>query len=100
MHHETPMRFEPCSDLDCVVGAIVVHDQVKRSVAGKLAVEAAQKLQELLMAVTLVKVADYFSLQQIERGEQSGGSVPFVVMRHRAAPSLLERQSWPSAIKA
>jgi hypothetical protein len=43
---------------------------VQDSLAGKLPVDTAQETKKLLMPVALVKVADDFALQQIERGEQ------------------------------
>src|ERR1039458_4980424 len=44
------------------------------------------------MPVSLVKVSYNVSLQQVERGKQSGGSVSLVVVGHGAAAAFLERQ--------
>ena len=85
MRDKTRVSFKPGLDLDGVMGSVVVHHQMERRLAGEFTVEAAQKLQELLMAMTLVKVADDFTFEQIESGKQGSRSMPFVVMRHRAA---------------
>jgi len=45
------------------------------------------------MPVPLVKVSYNFSFEQVERGKQSGGSVPLVVVGHGAAAAFLERQA-------
>lgn len=70
------------------------------SLAGKLPVDTAQETKKLLMPVALVKVADDFALQQIERGEQGGGSIPFVVVRQGTATAFLQRQAGLSAIQS
>ena len=59
---KTRVSFEPRLDLRSVMGPVVVHHQVQRRLAGKLTVDAAEKLQELLMAVAFVKVANHFAL--------------------------------------
>src|SRR5271157_6195543 len=51
------------------------------------------------MPVPLVKVADDLSLKQIERGEQRGCPISFVVMGHRSAAPLLHRQTGLSAVQ-
>ena len=55
--------------------------------------------QELLMPVAFVKVPDDFALQQIQRGEQRGRSVPFVVVGHGSAAALLQRQAGLGAVQ-
>ena len=52
-----------------------------------------RKLRELPMPVPLVKVSYNFSIEQVERGKRSGGSVPLVVVGHGAAAAFLERQA-------
>jgi hypothetical protein len=38
-------------------------------------------------------LADHLASDDIERGKKGGGTVPLVVVRHRAAAASLERQS-------
>ncbi len=42
---------------------------MQRHVAGKLLVERAQELQELLMPVARIALADHFALQGFQGGE-------------------------------
>ena len=51
------------------------------------------------MPVTLVTVPDDFAMQQLDRGKKRRGPVSLVVMGHRAAASLLQRQTGLSAIQ-
>src|SRR5258708_4816272 len=94
------MPFHPLLHFEGAVSAIVVHHQVQRRLAGKLAIDAAQELQKLLMPVALIEVSNNFAFQYVESSEKSCGSVPFVVMSHRAAAPLLEGQSRLSAIQS
>jgi hypothetical protein len=43
--------------------------------------------------------ADHRAFQDVESGEQSGGAVPDVVVGHRAATALFQRQPWLGAIE-
>jgi hypothetical protein len=52
------MLGEPGLDGGVFVGAVVVDDQVQLALAGELAVEGAQELEELLVAVTGQALAD------------------------------------------
>src|SRR5208337_884892 len=60
------MFLEPGFDLGMPVRTVVVHDQVQGFPARKFAIHAAQKLQEFLMPVPLVEIADDLALQQVE----------------------------------
>ena len=68
--------------------------------AGKLSINPPQKLQKLLMPMSLMKVADDFSLQQIESGEQSGRPVALVIVRHGSATALLQWQAGLGAVES
>src|SRR5215469_18120269 len=67
--------------------------------AGELAVDAAQEPQKLLVAMTLITVADDFAGEHVERREQSRRSVSLVVMGHGAAAPLLQRQPGLGALQ-
>ena len=45
------------------------------------------------MPVSLVTVPDDFALKHVQRSEQRRGPVAFIVMGHRAAASLHQRQA-------
>lgn len=99
MRHETSVSLEPALHSGVFVRAIVIHDHVQGHVAGKLLIQALQKLQELLMAVTRVTLANDLALRHFQGGKQSRRAVALVVVGHGSATSLLERQSRRSAIQ-
>jgi len=92
------MFLEPGFDLGMPVRTVVVHDQVQGFPARKFAIHAAQKLQEFLMPVPLVEIADDLALQQVEGGEKRGGAVALIVVGHGAAASRLQRQAGLGAV--
>jgi hypothetical protein len=61
--HETGMLAEPCLHLRGTVSAVIIDHQVQGYFARKLAVDATQEFQELLMPVPLMAVSDDFTLQ-------------------------------------
>src|SRR5215472_12117791 len=75
------------------VGAVVVQDQVQFQILDELALETSQELQELLVAMPKVDLADHGAVEQVERGEEGGSAVALVVMGHGPAAPLLEGQS-------
>ncbi len=89
VHHKAGMSVEPSLHLGGAMSAVVVHDQVQRRLAGKLAIDAAQELQKLLMPVTLVAVADDFALRarQARRTESSFRSACSRESWFRSGPS-------------
>jgi hypothetical protein len=67
MHLEAGMSVEPVLHLRRAMGAVIVHYQVQRPLAGELAVDAAQEPQKLLMVVTLIAIANDFAGEQVQR---------------------------------
>src|SRR5881227_2762414 len=100
MHLEPRMSVEPALHLRRAMGAVIVHYQVQRRLAGEFAVDAAQEPQKLLVAVTLIAVADDFASEHIERCEQSRRSVSLVVVGHGAAAPFLQRQPGLGALQS
>ncbi len=93
------VALQPGLDLGLLVRTVVVHHQMQAYLSGELLVEAAQKLQELLVAMPLIALSDHPSLQDLQSGEQRGRSVAFVVMRHGSAASLFHGQARLRAIQ-
>ena len=60
---------------------------------GKRTVEAPQELQELLVSMTAVALADDLAGQHVHRGEQRRRAMPLVVVSHGATPARLHRQA-------
>src|SRR5437762_11112461 len=85
------MPFQPALDFRGLVRPVVIQHQVQFLVPGKVPVQAAQEPQEFLMAMPATALSDDFAVQYIERGEERGGSVPLVVVCHRAAPPFFQR---------
>src|ERR1035441_1529819 len=81
------------------VGRVVIADQIYFLVCGYGLIDQAQELEPLLMAVLLLAQAVDLAIGGVERGEQGGCAVPFVVMRHGGAATLLHRQARLGAIQ-
>ena len=58
-----------------------------------LGVDGVQRTNELLVPVTLRAAPNDLAVEHVKHGEQGGGAVALVVMRHRAGPAFLDRQA-------
>ncbi len=96
---KTGMFGQPAPDSFMAMGAVVIEDQVQGHGAGKLLIQAAQKLDELLMPVARVALADDSPFDDLKCRKESGRPVALIVMSEGAAASTLERQSRLSAIQ-
>ena len=83
MKVESPpfLRLQPTLHFGALVSAVVVHDQMDLLISRKLFFEMIEELHELPAAVAMLTSTDHFSIQNVERGEQSGGAVALVVVR-------------------
>src|ERR1041385_1267162 len=81
------------------VRPVIIHHQMKFDFAGKFLFQPLEKLQKLLVTVSCITLPNDSALGNLQRGKQGGGAVAFVVVRHGATPSLLERQPRLSAIQ-
>src|ERR1700682_331130 len=82
-------RFQPALDRRALVRGIVVHDEVNLLVRRHLFFQLVEKLDELLGAMPGQATANDFPVQDVEGGEQGGGSVALVIV------SLALRQARP-----
>src|SRR5258706_6658179 len=94
MHMEARMLDQPLGDVVMLMGAVIVQYQVQVQAAGDLSVKLAEKLQIFLMSMTRHTRTDHGAVQNIESGKKSRRAVAFIVMRHGAATTLLDRQPW------
>ena len=92
MQVESGMFVEPGPHALVLVGGVVVADQVHRKFFGDLAVDRAQELHKLGMAVPGQALPDNFAGQHVQRREQRGGAVALVIVGHRLGPPRLHRQ--------
>ena len=58
-------------------------------IARERLVESAQELEEFLMPMSLISLADHLALQSLQSGEKCGCAVALVVMGHGPAKRLL-----------
>ena len=63
-------------------------------------VDEAEKLEPLLMAMTLLAQAKDLAVGRIQRGKQGGGAVAFVVVGHGAAAPPLQGQAGLGTIQS
>src|SRR6185312_16933923 len=85
--------FEPGPHLGMLVRRIVVDDQMQLSASRGLAVDLVEKADEFLTPMARHALADDLAFEHIEGGEQCRRAVALIVVRHRPAAALLDRQS-------
>jgi len=81
------------------VRGIVVEHCVDDPASGDLALNGIEKADEFAVAVALHAAADDGAVEHAERGEQGGGAVPLIVVRHGLAAPGLDRQSGLGAVE-
>ena len=82
------------------MGGVVIADQVQLPVGRDGLVDQAEKLEPLLMAMPLLAQAKDLAVGRVQRGEQSGRAVAFVVVGHGGAASALQRQAGLGTIQS
>ena len=92
---EGPSRVarQPGAGLGMFVGPVVVENDMDDLSGGDLALDRVQEADELLMRMLLHAAAEDHPVEDVEGGEQGGGSVALVVMGHRRAFAGLDRQT-------
>ena len=84
---EARVLFQPLLDLSVLVGGVVVDDQMDVELFRRLAVELAQETEEFLMPVALHALTDDRAVEHVQRREQRGRAVAFVIVSDRAPGS-------------
>ncbi len=82
-----------------LVGGVVVEHRVDELAGRDLALDGIEETDELAVAVALHAAADHRAVEHAERGEQGGGAVALVVVRHGLAAPGLDRQSGLGAVE-
>ena len=75
------------------MGGVVVQNQVDRQVFGHLTVDGLEELQPFLMPVPRHALADDHAGQHVQRGEQGGRAMAFVVVGLLLGYALAQRQN-------
>ena len=88
---------EPRFDLGCLVGGVVIHDDMDIKPFRHLGIDLFEELQELDCPVTLVASADDKPRGDIERGKQRGRTMPHIAVR---APLRHARHHWQDRLLA
>ena len=81
------------------VRGVVVGDQMQRLVLGRLGIDLLEKFHLLDMGVLLLALTDDLTFEHVEPGEQRGGALAFVVVRHRGRAAVLHQQARLRAIQ-
>jgi hypothetical protein len=93
------MFLEPPFDVRVFVRPIVVRDQMEIQSSGHLPVNLAQELEKLFVSMAGITGTNHRAVQDIEGGEQTRGSVAFVIMGHRPTATLFHGQSRLCAVQ-
>ncbi len=99
VEEEAGMALEPGTDLCVLVGRVVVEDDVNQLSGRALGLDGIEKADELLMPVPLHAATDDLAFQHVEGGKQRRRPMPLVVVGHRLAAALLDRQTRLGAVK-
>ena len=93
------MVGQPFENLRVLVGGVVVEDSMDHLSGGDSALDGAEELDELLVAVVRHAAPNDRAVQYVERGEQCGRAIALVVVRHGPAFARLQRQAGLSAVE-
>ncbi len=95
------MTLEPSLHRGRLVRPIIVHDDVDlhAGLAGDLAIDLLEKLEELPRPMPLVALADHPTGGDIQRGERRGRPVADVVVSPTLGPTGSHRQEGPCPIR-
>src|SRR5215469_15116266 len=98
---EGPARMarQPGQCFGMLAGGVVVEHGVDHLAGRDFTLDGIKKADEFAVAVALHASADHGAVEHTERGEQSGGAVPLVVVRHGLAASGFDRQSRLGAVE-
>ena len=93
------VRRQPFAHLGVFMGGVVIDDGVDMLAGRHGRLDRVEEADIFLVAMLFHATANDFSIQHVERGEQRGGAMALVIMRHRAAAALLQRQARLRAVE-
>jgi hypothetical protein len=98
---KSPARVarQPGQYLGMLMGGVVVEHGVDQLTGGNRTLDGIEETDEFAVAVALHAAPDHRAVEHAERGEQGGGAVPFVIVRHGLAAPGLDRQSGLGAVE-
>ena len=96
---ESRISFQPGFDTRMLVGRVVVGDDVQIQSRRSLDIDLFEEANELLVPMARHAFADHLAIQHAQGREQGRRAVALVVMRHRAAAPLFDRQPRLGAVE-
>ena len=89
---EPRMPFEPGFDSRMLVGAVIVDDEMEIVTGRSIDINFIEEPDKFLMPVARHAIADHLAVEHAQGREQGGGAVTLIIVSHRSAAALLERQ--------
>ena len=99
MEHKSGMLSEPFQDVRMFMCSVIIDNNMDDEPFGHSCINDVEEADELLMTMPLHALPNDLAREHIESGEQGCGTVPFVVVGHRAGSSWLHRQAALGAIE-
>jgi len=97
---ESRIPLEPGFDLFVLMGGVIVADDMDVLSLGNIAADEVEKANPFLVAMLFHAGADDLAAEGIHCGEQRGRAIALVIMGHRLAAALLERQPWLGPVQS
>ena len=94
------MTLGPGGGPGVLVGRVVIADEVKLELRGRLSVDLAQEAEPLLMARARGGVGKDLAGKVVQGGKESHRPMPIVIMGSGADVSLAQRQAELGALQA
>ncbi len=99
MQMKPRMALEPRLDSRVLVRGIIVHDQMKVPICGRLRIDLLEEPDELLMPVARHAIANDLAVEHAQSGKQRRCAVAFVVVSLPCWNTRSERQQWLRAFQ-
>jgi hypothetical protein len=94
------LRLQPALHLCAFVSAVIVHDEMHFLFGRQLRFQMVEEPYKFPTAVAVLTGADHFAVENIERGEQGGGAMAFIVVRLTLRQAGAQRQNRSGAIQS
>src|SRR5208337_3402787 len=96
---EARMASQPFDNLRMLMSGVILEDHMDDLADWNLSLDPIEKANELLVPVLLHALPDDRTVEHVERGKERGRAVALIVVRHRPAAPLLQRQARLGAIQ-
>jgi len=86
---KTRMLRQPSFHRGVLMRGIIIQNQMHFAVRRRLLFDQFQKLEPFLMPVSILALANDFSVRHVEGGKKGGRAMAHIVVRHRAGAAFL-----------